>query len=106
MFLEFYQHPRSGEVYNLGGGRSSSLSILETIDMLRAMGFTLKYEVTDQTRTGDHICYISDLSKVRSHFPGWRQKHRIEDIVGELVECYSAAERLPVWLSPQVAPAK
>ena len=71
LFLQFFENPRIGEVYNLGGGRTNSLSVLETIHMLADMGFGPEYEVTDQNRVGDHICYISDLAKVRSHFPRW-----------------------------------
>ncbi len=63
LFLEFYENPRPGEVYNLGGGRSNSLSILETIAILRDMGFELKHSYSDAARTGDHICYVSDLTK-------------------------------------------
>ena len=56
-------HPRCGEVYNLGGGRQNSISILETLDLLAGMGFPLKHEYNPTNRIGDHICYISDLSK-------------------------------------------
>jgi CDP-paratose 2-epimerase len=85
LFLEFYKAPRCGEVYNLGGGRENSLSILETIEALQLMGFQLYYEVRQENRIGDHICYISDLSKVRRHFPHWAIEFDInknlEDIV-------------------------
>jgi CDP-paratose 2-epimerase len=86
LFLQFFESPRIGEVYNLGGGRTNSLSILETIHILADMGFGLEYEVTDQNRIGDHICYISDLAKVRSHFPRWEQTYKLESIVRELVD--------------------
>ena len=61
--------PRCGEVYNLGGGRQDTISILETMEVLADMGFKLNYTYNDQSRIGDHICYISDLTKIRSHFP-------------------------------------
>ncbi|MGH7814305.1 MAG: NAD-dependent epimerase/dehydratase family protein [Candidatus Binataceae bacterium] len=87
LFLEFYEAPRCGEVYNLGGGRANSLSILETIAALERMGLKLKYRYRDEARLGDHICYISDLTKVRSHFPNWRLEYDIfrtmEEIVGQ-----------------------
>ena len=86
LFLEFYRSPRAGEVYNLGGGRANSLSILETVDALAAMGHHLSYEYCDENRKGDHICYISDLTKVRSHFPGWKQEYGLDRILGEIVE--------------------
>jgi CDP-paratose 2-epimerase len=69
MFLE---SPRSGEVYNVGGGRGNSCSILEAFEMIEALsGLRMNFEYVDQNRKGDHICYISDLSKIRSH-PGLR----------------------------------
>ena len=67
--MEFFRSPRCGEVYNLGGGRANSLSILETVDALAGMGLKLRYSYKDTNRMGDHICYISDLSKLRAHLP-------------------------------------
>lgn len=86
LFYDFFQHPRCGEVYNLGGGRKNSVSVLETIDMLSDMGFKLDYEYVDVNRRGDHICYISNLDKVRSHFPTWSPEYDLPRIVGEIVE--------------------
>jgi CDP-paratose 2-epimerase len=64
--------PRSGEVYNLGGGRENSVSILEAFDLIAEIsGKPMKYKYSDQNRSGDHICYISDLSKMKSHYPDW-----------------------------------
>ncbi|HEY1949681.1 MAG TPA: NAD-dependent epimerase/dehydratase family protein [Bryobacteraceae bacterium] len=85
LFLSFFNAPRAGEVYNLGGGRGNSLSVLETIAILKEMGHSLKYSVRDENRVGDHICYISDLTKVKSHFPSWAITHHIKDILGEMV---------------------
>src|SRR5215475_1868860 len=62
LFLHFLRQPRCGEVYNLGGGRQNSLSILETIAVLSEMGWPLHYTYQEQPRMGDHICYISDLT--------------------------------------------
>ena len=76
LFLEFFHHPRAGEVYNLGGGRANSISILETIEALAQLGFSLRYQYKDENRIGDHICYISDLRKIRSHFPNWGTRVR------------------------------
>jgi CDP-paratose 2-epimerase len=73
-----------GEVYNLGGGRRNSLSILETIDILADMGFRLNYTYSDQARTGDHICYISSLEKLHTHFPGWKMQYSVQAIVEEI----------------------
>lgn len=72
-FHAFFQHPkRGGEVYNLGGGRDSNISILEAIELAEQItGKKLDYSYSDQPRTGDHIWYISDTSKFRNHFPNW-----------------------------------
>ena len=86
LFLEFYKNPRAGEVYNLGGGRQNSLSILETVDMLAGMGYHLRYRYSPVNRIGDHICYVSDLSKIRSHFPNWRLEYDLPTIISAIVE--------------------
>jgi CDP-paratose 2-epimerase len=89
--IEFYKAPRPGEVYNLGGGRSNSLSILETIAALKDMGHALRYKLSDQNRIGDHICYISDLTKFKSHYPGWKLEYDIPRILEEIVNQHRAA---------------
>jgi len=69
---EFWKAPRIGEVYNLGGGRDNSVSILEAFEMAAAViGKKQVFEYVDRNREGDHICYISDLAKCRAHYPGW-----------------------------------
>lgn len=90
LFLEFYKHPRRGETYNLGGGRANSLSILETIAMLKDRGYDLKTSYMDQARAGDHICYISDLTKIKTHFPGWRMRYSLPLIMDELLAVMAA----------------
>lgn len=68
----FIEAPRSGEVYNLGGGRSNSISILEAFDLAeRVSGKKMVYDYVDQNREGDHICYISDLAKIKAQYPQW-----------------------------------
>ncbi len=84
LFLEYYRSPRSGEVYNLGGGRRNSLSILETIDLLAAMGLPLRYRYHPTHRTGDHICYITDLRKLQSHFPRWQIEYNVPAIISQI----------------------
>lgn len=86
LFLEFFHHPKPGEVYNLGGGRANSISILETIRLLDGMGFRLRYRYQDTNRTGDHICYISDLKKLKRDFPGWSLEYDLPKIVSEIVD--------------------
>jgi CDP-paratose 2-epimerase len=88
LFMEFYQAPRCGEVYNLGGGRHNSISILETIDLLAGMGYSLKHSYKAENRVGDHICYISDLSKIHRHFPNWKMEYDLPRIVGEIVQAH------------------
>jgi len=90
LFLEFYQAPRFGEVYNLGGGRKNSISILETIDLLAGMGYALKHSYKAENRVGDHICYISDLGKIHRDFPNWKMEYDLPRIVGEIVEAHRA----------------
>jgi CDP-paratose 2-epimerase len=69
---QFIQNPRASEVYNLGGGRNNSISILEAFALIaETSGRKMRYEYLDQNRRGDHICYISDLSKLKAHYPKW-----------------------------------
>lgn len=93
LFLQFFEHPRCGEVYNLGGGRANSLSILETIDVLAAMGHPLSYRYEDESRVGDHICYISDIRKLQAHFPEWKLEYDLPRIFGEIVGRYQAVSQ-------------
>jgi CDP-paratose 2-epimerase len=96
LFLEFFRSPRCGEVYNLGGGRTNSLSILETVDFLTAMGLKLRYSYKDTNRVGDHICYISDLSKLRAHFPNWKMQYDVPRILGEIAGRHMHRSGAPV----------
>jgi CDP-paratose 2-epimerase len=89
LFLHFFRTPRCGEVYNLGGGRQNSISILETIDVLEDMGIKLNYTYNGQNRIDDHICYISDLTKIQTHFPDWQLEYDLSRIFCELVEQYT-----------------
>ncbi|HPN84724.1 MAG TPA: NAD-dependent epimerase/dehydratase family protein [Victivallales bacterium] len=84
-FEAFYENPRCGEVYNLGGGRGNSVSMLEAIKMAEEVtGRKLESEYLEQNREGDHICYISDLSKLKAHFPGWGISKSLKDIFSEI----------------------
>jgi CDP-paratose 2-epimerase len=68
----FIEAPRKGEVYNLGGGRENSISVLEAFDLISEIsGNAMKHEYVEQNRQGDHICYISNLAKIKAHYPGW-----------------------------------
>jgi CDP-paratose 2-epimerase len=94
LFLAFYENPRAGEVYNLGGGRPNSLSILETIDLLAAMGHPLRWRYQEANRVGDHICYITDLRKIKDHFPTWTMQYTLERILEELVAAALARKQV------------
>jgi CDP-paratose 2-epimerase len=81
----FISRPRSGEVYNLGGGRANACSILEAFEMAKQVsGKQMVYDYVDKNREGDHICYISDLSKMREHYPEWRVERSLGDIFEEI----------------------
>ncbi len=85
----FISAPRSGEVYNLGGGRENSCSILEAFDMTAAIsGKAMIYEYVDKNREGDHICYISNLSKMRTHYPGWNITKSLQTILEEIHQAW------------------
>ena len=69
----FFAKPRLAEVYNIGGGRGNSISILEAFEKIENLtGIRMNHEYSDQNREGDHICYISNLSKTKSHYPDWK----------------------------------
>ncbi|NDJ76815.1 MAG: NAD-dependent epimerase/dehydratase family protein [Chloroflexi bacterium] len=90
---EFYNNPRYGEVYNLGGGRDNSVSILEAFDKAAALsGKPMDYEYLDKNREGDHICYISDLSKMRAHYPNWDITKTLDMVFEEIYQAW--VERL------------
>ncbi|MCL4236400.1 MAG: NAD-dependent epimerase/dehydratase family protein, partial [Deltaproteobacteria bacterium] len=86
-FHAFYENPRPGEVYNLGGGRANSVSVIEAIARFEALAERkIDTVYVDENRVGDHICYISDLSKLRTHFPGWDISVNLDEIFRQLVE--------------------
>lgn len=86
---EFLKAPRVAEVYNLGGGRDNSISILEAFKLIESIsGKKMRYTYSDQNRAGDHICYISDLSKVKLHYPGWALTRDLKTIFSEIYEAW------------------
>jgi CDP-paratose 2-epimerase len=93
-FETFMAAPRVGEVYNLGGGRESNASILECFDMIEAItGRKVTWRYDERHRAGDHICYISNMAKFSSHFPGWSLTRRVDDMIEEMVRSESVASR-------------
>ena len=93
-FEEFYKNPRPGEVYNIGGGRENSASVLECIDLIeKLIDKKIKWTYVEQNRIGDHICYFSDLRKLRSHFPDWKITRSLTDICNEIISSQRALSR-------------
>ena len=85
-FWEFFKKPTNGEVYNMGGGRYSNCSIIEALDMVENISkIKIKREILKKPRVGDHIWYISNLSKFKKHYPNWKQKYNTKKIIEELV---------------------
>jgi len=92
-FYHFYQNPRSGEVYNIGGSRHSNCSMLEAIAICEELsGKKLDYSYTDDNRSGDHIWYISDVRKFQSHYPDWHYKYDLRRILEDI--CIAQTERI------------
>ena len=90
--LAFAEAPQAAAVYNLGGGRENSVSMLEAIGRFEELlGRRLDVEYVDEPRRGDHICYISDLTRFRIDFPSWNLTRSLEDILRELGAATSAA---------------
>jgi CDP-paratose 2-epimerase len=84
-FEAFYNTPRIGAVYNLGGGRDNSVSLQEAITRFENLiGNQLTVEYVDEPRRGDHICYISDLRRIGTDYPGWQQEYTLDRTFAEL----------------------
>ena len=84
--VEFCREPRCGEVYNIGGGYENSCSILEAFTMVESLtGKPQRYTYVDENRIGDHICYYSDLRKMKAHYPAWTITRSLQDIFREIV---------------------
>jgi len=87
MFWHFYENPRAGEVYNAGGGRHSNCSMLEAISICEQVtGNKMNYLYTEDNRIGDHIWWISDVTRFKSHYPGWDWKYDLTDILTQIFE--------------------
>jgi CDP-paratose 2-epimerase len=85
----FVAAPRAGEVYNLGGGKANSCSILEAFQMTeRHTGRAQQHTYVDQNRSGDHICYYSDLRKMRAHYPSWDISVSLDETIRQIVAAW------------------
>ncbi len=86
-FDEFFQKPRSAEVYNIGGGRHSNCSMMEAVRLCEEItGRELDSEYVDQSRKGDHIWWVSDVSRFQQHYPDWRHNYDVPAILKEIFE--------------------
>jgi CDP-paratose 2-epimerase len=86
---EIYRNSRSGEVYNLGGGRSNACSILEAFDLFEQLtDRKAKFDYIDEPRSGDHICYISNLNRFKSHYVNWEITKPLKQIFVEIIEAW------------------
>jgi CDP-paratose 2-epimerase len=87
LFGHYYENPRQGETYNVGGGRFSNCSMLEGVKMCEEItGNKMNYTYSETNRIGDHIWYISDMSKFQNHYPGWKRKYDLTDILTQIFE--------------------
>ncbi len=85
----FIDAPRCGEVYNIGGGRENACSILEAFEIVaRISGKPMQFEYVEQNREGDHICYYSDLRKMKDHYPGWSVEIPLASIFEQICEAW------------------
>jgi CDP-paratose 2-epimerase len=90
---EFAGNPRPGEVYNLGGGRENSISMLEAIAAIEQLtGRKLDWRYVEEARKGDHICYISNLSKFKNHYPNWKITRSLTAILEEMAASQRAQQ--------------
>ncbi len=86
-FEEFILNPRPGEVYNIGGGRENSASVLECISLIEELiGKKIDWTYDEWNRAGDHICYITNLKRLKTHYPGWSITRNLTDICREMIE--------------------
>lgn len=89
-FWNFAQNPRPGEVYNLGGGKGNAASLTECVSMIEERtGKKPNLTYSDTNRIGDHICYYSDLRKLKEHYPDWDLTYSLDRIVDEMIEVVS-----------------
>lgn len=96
-FIEaFINKPRIAEVYNIGGGKNNSCSILEAFKIAEKFsGKAMKYTYVDENRIGDHICYYSDLRKMREHYPNWDITVSLEETIRQIVESWKQRQAHP-----------
>lgn len=93
-FDAFAADARPGEVYNIGGGRKNSVSILECFALLESrLNRPVRWRYEEQARRGDHICYITNLAKLTDHYPNWRVTRSVEQILDDLLAAEETGTR-------------
>jgi CDP-paratose 2-epimerase len=91
---EFIKSPRVAEVYNIGGGKDNTVSIIEAFDLISNIsGKPMKYKYVDQNRIGDHICYYSDLRKMKTHYPNWGITKSLNDVFVDIYNRYMEVKK-------------
>ena len=100
LFEERRKNRRRGEVYNLGGGRENSLSVLETMQAIEhGLGRPLRWVYVEKARKGDPVWYILDLRKIQSHFSYWKITRTLDDILKEMLEAEVRTSSCPSELN-------
>ncbi|MBT6137646.1 MAG: NAD-dependent epimerase/dehydratase family protein [Rhodospirillaceae bacterium] len=90
-FWHVFQNPRSGEVYNIGGGRHANCSMLEAIAMAEKItGRPFNWTYSEDNRVGDHIWWVGDVSKFKAHYPNWKHEYDMQGIMAAVVEGQAA----------------
>ena len=86
LLWQFAQDPKPAEVYNLGGGKQNAASLIECVDAIEKIsGKRPVLTYSEENRIGDHICYYSDLTKIRTHFPEWELTYSLNEIIEEMI---------------------
>jgi CDP-paratose 2-epimerase len=99
-FWHFFENPRSGEVYNIGGSRFANCSVLEAIAKIEALtGQKMNWVYSDDNRSGDHIWWISDVRRFRSHYPGWKLTYDINMTISEIHDAFAGQSRQAIGSS-------
>jgi CDP-paratose 2-epimerase len=94
-FIEqFLAAPRVGEVYNIGGGKANSCSVLEAFTLAEKFsGKKQRYTYVPESRIGDNICYYSDLRKMRAHYPAWDISVSLDETICQIVQAWQSRLR-------------
>lgn len=93
-FWHFFENPQSGEVYNIGGSRFANCSVLEAIAKVEALtGREMNWTYSDDNRSGDHIWWISDVRRFRSHYPDWKLTYDVNMTISEIHDSFAGRSR-------------